>query len=131
MRWIGIISALWKFVRDYGVILTLLTIFVVTVVQVYITGVGPTPQQPPEGYEVQRLEASLQWHKGNKGGAMTLEVSKDDPTFGELFVERQVSGTRHSVLNLEPGHTYYWRLKQDEAYSDTRSFKTSIHAIKF
>ena len=131
MRMLEIISALWKFLRDYTLPLVLLGIFVTTLLQVYVFGVGPTPQQPPEGYELQRLEAKLTWHKGNREGATTLEIAKDDPTFQTLFVERQVSGTSHSLRDLEPGHTYYWRLKRDDEYTRTCSFKTSKHAIDF
>ena len=131
MRLFGYISSVWKFLRDYALPLLLLGIFVTTLVEVYFTGVGPTPQQPPEGHELQRLEAKLTWHKGNRDGAMTLEVSVDDPAFKERFVDRQISGTSHTLRNLKPGHTYYWRLKRDDDYTRTRSFRTSEHAITF
>ena len=131
MRLRGIIFAFLKFVRDYTLPLVLLGIFATTILQVYVLGVGPTPQQPPEGYELQRLEARLEWHKGNRDGAVTLEVAEDDPTFETLFMERQVSGTKHTMHNVTPGHTYYWRLKRNDTYSRVCSFKTSKHAIKF
>ena len=131
MKLLKAISSVWRFLRDYGIPIVLLGIFVLTVVQVYVFGVGATPQLPPEGYELQRLEAKLQWHRGNKDGAFTLEVAEDDPTFSELKLERQVTGTSHVMRDLEPGRIYYWRLVRDDEISATRSFKTSKYAITF
>lgn len=131
MQLLKAILSVVKFLRDYGILIVLLWIFVLTVVQVYVLGIGATPQLPPEGYELQRLEAKLQWHRGTKKEAFTLEVAKDDPTFSKLELERQVTGTSHLMRDLEPGRTYYWRLVRDDETSATRSFKTSKYAITF
>jgi hypothetical protein len=131
MRLLGTISYVWKFLRDFAILIILLGIFASTVLEVYVFGVGATPQLPPEGYELQELEAKLQWHRGNKEGAFTLQVAVDDPTFSELLLERQVSGTTHFMRDLEPGRTYYWRLLRDDEVSATRTFKTSAYAIDF
>ncbi len=128
MRTLRIIPSMWRFLRDYGILIVLLGIFVLTVAQVYVFGVGATPQLPPEGYELQRLEAKLQWHRGNKKGAFTLEVA-DDPSFTDLVLERQVTGTSHVMRDLKPGQTYYWRLVRDDETSAVRSFKTSNYAM--
>ena len=125
------ISRVLNFLRDYGILVILLGIFVMTVAQVYVFGVGSAAQLPPEGYELQQLEAKLQWHRGNREGAFTLEVAKDDPTFSELVLERQVTGTTQMMRDLEPGRTYYWRLVRDDEISATHSFKTSKYAINF
>jgi len=84
----GVIPRLWDFVRLYLVALTLLGIFVWTVIEVYVLGVGPTPQQPPPGFVEERLETRLQWHKGNIPAPIQLQVSKDDADFTEPFYFR-------------------------------------------
>jgi hypothetical protein len=126
----GIIVRIWNFLRLYLVALVLLGIFVWTVLEVYVLGVGPTPQQPPPGFVEQRLNTRLQWHRGNREESMTLEVAKD-PGFKDKIVDRQASGTVHNLNNLEPGQTYYWRLIQGETPSRTYSFRTSEDAVAF
>jgi hypothetical protein len=42
-----------------------------------------------------------------------------------------VSGNTHRINNLEPGHTYFWRLVQGGKPSSTYSFKTASHAVAF
>ena len=127
----GIIPRMWDFVRLYLVSLTLVGIFAWTIAQVYLLGVGPVPQQPPPGFVEQRLETRLQWHRGNIEELIHLEVSVDDPAFDELFVDKAVSGTTHIITNLEPGHTYYWRLIQGGKPSSTYTLKTASHAVAF
>ena len=132
MRFLGLMVRIWNFARDYAILLVLSAIFLTTVVQVYILGVGPTPQLPPEGYLVQHLDAKLQWHNGNLPTGYTLEVSEDDPGFGApLFLERKVNGTTFNLNDIEPGHVYFWRLKRDNFVSKTASFKTAPYAINF
>lgn len=132
MRLLGITVRLWNFVRDYAVLLILCAVFLWTIVEVYALGTGPTPQLPPDGYVIENLKAKLKWHNGNRPPGYTLEISQDDPDFsGELFLEQEVSGTSFKVNNIEPGHTYYWRLKRDDLVSSTLSFKTAPYAIKF
>ena len=155
----GIIPRMWQFIRLYLVSLTLIGIFIWTILEVYVFGVGPVPQQPPPGYVEERLETRLQWHSGNinrikksRGGKpcdenipegfdprfkqsclekVELQVAIDDPDFKELFVDKPVSGNTHVIKNLEPGHTYYWRLMQGGKPSATYSFETAPQAVNF
>ncbi len=132
MRFLGLMVRFWNFLRDYAVLLILSTIFLSTVIEVYVIGTGPTPQLPPEGYVHEHLEARLQWHNGNRPTGYTLQVSEDDPSFTDkLFLEREVTGTTFMLNDITPGHTYYWRLKRDKIISKTASFKTAPNAITF
>ncbi len=126
----GLIVRIWNFLRLYLVALILLGIFVWTVLEVYVLGVGPVPQQPPPGFVEDRLDTRLQWHRGNREEPMTLEVAKD-PDFKDKVVDRMASGTVHNLNDLEPGQTYYWRLIQGEKPSRTYYFKTSENAVAF
>lgn len=127
----GIISRIWGFVRNYAIPILLLGVFVQTVVQTYITGIAPVPQLPPLNYVLERNEAQLKWHKGTTEGKWELQVSKDDPEFKDPFVKRETSGKSHNLNNLEPGHTYYWRLIRGDDSSRVASFKTSPYAVAF
>ena len=127
----GIIPRMWEFIRLYLVSLILIAIFTWTIVEVYLLGVGPAPQQPPPGFVEERLEARLQWHKGNLKEKTKLEVSVDNADFEELFVDKDVTGNTHLINKLEPGHTYYWRLVQGGEPSSVYTFKTSPHAVAF
>jgi predicted PurR-regulated permease PerM len=128
---IGLIPRLWLFARKYLVVLLLIGCFAFAMFQVYITGTPPVPQQPPQGYTLGRLQARLQWNKGTRPGAIQLQVSVDDPDFIEPLVDKKTTGSNHSMRNLLPGHTYYWRLVQEGKPGPVASFKTSPYAIKF
>ena len=130
MRSTGILIGLGIFARRYVVALALIAALVAALVQVYTTGTGPMPQQPPQGYLVERARASLQWNRGTRTEPITLQVSIDDPTFAEPAVERKVNGTHHSLNDLQSGSTYYWRLMQDGEPSPIASFKVSSHNVK-
>ncbi len=122
---------MWNFARSYLVTIVLLAILVWTVVQVYMLGVGPTPQQPPPGFVEDRLNTRLQWHQGNIDQPITVQVSKGDPEFKEPFYDKELTGTTLNVTDLEPGTTYYWRLLQGGKSSSTQFFKTSPNAVAF
>ncbi|MDJ0765474.1 MAG: hypothetical protein QNJ97_21010 [Myxococcota bacterium] len=109
----------------------ILLAFATAMFEVYVTGVGPVPQQPPEGYTIERTQTTLQWNRGTRDAPIELQVAMDDPTFGTLFLKRDVKGKTHLIKNLENGHIYYWRLVQDEQSSPVATFKTSAYAVKF
>jgi len=98
---------------------------------VYVTGTGPMPQQPPEGYVVERTQATFQWNRGNLSLPMRLQVSTDEANFENPTLDRKVTGTTHTMHNLEPGHVYYWRLVQGDKVSPLASFKTAKNAVTF
>ena len=127
----GIIPRIWEFLRNYLVAFLLIGTFGWTMIEVYVTGTVPVPQQPPEGYTTERLTATLQWNKGNREGAIHLQVSVDDPTFEEPMLDLEVSGTTHNLSKLEPGRTYYWRLVREDESSAIATFKTSKYAVSF
>jgi hypothetical protein len=127
----GVIPRVWGFVRNYAIPMALLGVFIQTVVQSYITGIAPVPQEPPMGYVLGRNETKLEWHRSTVEGAWELQVSMDDPEFKDPFVTREVTGTSHMLNNLEPGHTFYWRLIRGDDSSSIDYFKTSKDAIAF
>jgi hypothetical protein len=122
---------MWEFVRLYLASLTLIAIFAWAVIQVYLLGVGAVPQQPPPGFLEERLETRLQWHSGNTNKKIQIQVAVDDPDFEKPFIDKPVSGNTHYINNLEPGHTYYWRLVQEGEASSAYTFKTAPNAVAF
>ncbi|MCP4676227.1 MAG: hypothetical protein GY854_12105 [Deltaproteobacteria bacterium] len=131
MQRLGLIPRIWGFLRTYAVALALIGGLGFAFFEVYVTGVGPMPQQPPEGYTIERTKAALQWSKGTRKGGIKLQVAMDDPSFTKPILEKDVKGKSHTMNALEPGHTYYWRLVQGDDYSPIATFKTSAYAIKF
>jgi predicted PurR-regulated permease PerM len=127
----GIIPRIWEFLRNYLVAFLLIGTFGWTMLEVYVTGTAPVPQQPPEGYTTERLTATLQWNKGSREGDIHLQVSVDDPTFEEPMLDLEVRGTTHNLSKLEPGRTYYWRLVREDESSAIATFKTSKYAVSF
>ena len=126
----GILIWLGIFLRRYLAALALVTTLAAALIQVYTTGTGPMPQQPPEGYTIENSRASLQWDRGTRSEPIQLQVSIDDPTFAKPAVDRKVNGTAHSLSNLQSGATYYWRLVQEGAASPAASFRVSSHNVK-
>ncbi len=129
MQVLGIISWVWVFIRKYLVAAALIVAFATTYYEVYVTGVGPMPQHPPEGYSVERGHAVLQWNKGTKDEPINLQISMDDPGFTKPIVDRKMTGISYTARELIPGHNYYWRLVQGDAIGPVASFKTSTYAI--
>lgn len=127
----GIIPRLWDFARKYLVALFMLGAFGAAMFEVYVTGTGPVPQQPPEGYAIEELTATLRWDNGTRGGPVTLEVSVDDPGFAKPLLSRETASGSYALRDLEPGRTYYWRLVQAGRSSPVASFKTSPYAVTF
>lgn len=126
----GILIGLGILARRYLVALALLATLAAALVEVYTTGTGPMPQQPPEGYTIEISRTSLQWDRGTRTDPITLQISIDDPTFAAPKVDRKVNGTSHSLNDLQRGSTYYWRLVQAGAPSPTASFKVSSTNVK-
>jgi hypothetical protein len=131
MRRQGTIPRAWGFIRNFAIPLLLLGVFAQTVIQSYITGIAPVPQEPPLGYELERNETRLEWHKGTTEGKWELQVSMDDPEFKNPFVKKEVSGKSHMLNNLESNRTFFWRLVRGNDSSRIAYFKTSKHAIAF
>jgi len=130
MRAVEMLVRLGIFLRRYLVAVLLVGLLAAALIEVYATGTGPMPQQPPEGYTVERARASLQWNRGTRTEPITLQISIDDPTFASPKVERKVNGTTHSLNDLQRGSTYYWRLLQAGEPGPTASFKVSSHNVK-
>lgn len=122
---------LWSFIREYLVVIVLLVGTCKMFFNVYVTGTGPAPQQPPESYTVEQTQATFQWDRGNRTTPITLQVSQDSKSFETLVLDRKITGTTHTMNNLEPGHTYYWRLVQGDETSPVASFKTAKNAVNF
>jgi hypothetical protein len=125
----GIVICIAGWLRRYVVALLLITTLAVALLRIHTSGVGPMPQQPPEGYTAVRTQVSLSWNRGTREAPITLQVSIDDPTFSSPFLERKVNGTSHSLTKLEGGTTYYWRLVQEGKPSPTASFKVSKYNV--
>ena len=119
----------WTWIRTYLVALALVVAFAEAMVEVYRSEVGPAPQEPPDGYTVERTTATLQWSKGEQTEKLTLQVSIDDPSFQNPVLDKKTAGKTHSIKDLKRGHTYYWRLIGDKVKSPVAKFKTSEYAI--
>lgn len=130
MRLVKSIFAIWRLLRSYAVAVALVLALGAAFIEVYFIGTGPATQQPPEGYTIQNTNATLQWDRGTKKEPIQLQIAIDDPDFTELFVDKEVNGKTHRLNDLEPGHTYYWRLVQGDKPSPVATFKTSAYAIE-
>lgn len=124
-------AKLWELIRTYVVMIALITALGYAFVEVWTVGTGPVPQQPLDGLLIEKATVELGWKKGTRSGDLTLQVSIDDPNFGELTVEKKSAGSAYTLNELEPGRTYYWRLVQNGAPSPTAFFKTSTNAVQF
>ncbi len=127
----GLITSLWEFVRIYLVTVALIYLLAAAFLEVYTTGMGPVPQQPPEGYTVEQMRATLQWNKGTREEKIRLQVAMDDPSFTKPILDKKTAGKSHNMKDLKPGHTYYWRLVQGNKTSSVAMFKTSAYVINF
>ncbi|MCP4603280.1 MAG: hypothetical protein GY847_22655 [Proteobacteria bacterium] len=127
----GLIPKLWEFLRTYLVAIVLISTLTLALFEVYISGTGPVPQMPPEGYQLGQAQVTLRWNRGTREGDIQLQVSMDDANFGKPMLDKKATGKSHSMRDLEPGHIYYWRLVQGNKTSPVAAFKTSPYAIKF
>ncbi|HUT76296.1 MAG TPA: hypothetical protein VM285_01325 [Polyangia bacterium] len=125
----GILPAVVLWLRMYAVALLLIGALLAALIQVYAFGTPPAPQQPPEGYFVEQDKVSLEWNTGTRQEPVTLQVAIDDPGFTEPVLERQITGSSHTLSRLQSGGTYYWRLVQDGEAGPTASFRVSKYNV--
>lgn len=125
------LSKLWGWMRNYLVAILLVSMVFFSFIKVAVIGTGPTPQGPPMNYSLHKTQIELEWHKGTREGEIRLQVSVDEPNFEELMIDKVVGGTTHSLNDLEPGRTFYWRLVQNEKPSRVARFSTAPNAVKF
>lgn len=120
---------LGKWLRRYAVLIILIVAFGQTMISVLLYGMGPMPQLPPTGYEIERGTVVLQWNKGNIDEPITLQVS-DSPEFEDTLFERELGGVTHSLkIDYERGQTYYWRLMQNDVPSPVSNFNISEYHV--
>lgn len=96
-----------------------------------LSGTGPAPQGPPEGYEVVSGQVSLEWNRGTRTEPIRVELSEGDPSFAKPAFAKIVPGTSHTVTTLRPGATYYWRLVQGDRPGPVASFRVSESYVDF
>jgi hypothetical protein len=125
----GIVPAACLWLRHYCVALLLIGMLLTALIQVYAFGTPPAPQQPPEGYFVEQDKVSLEWNPGTRQEPITLQVSIDDPGLAAPFLERQITGSSHTLSRLQSGGTYYWRLVQGGKPGPTASFRVSKYNV--
>jgi len=123
MRAVYITLLLWKWLRKYFVAVFLVAALLGSLAGNKIYGTGPTPQQPPEGYELHRGMVTLHWDKGTQKGDIVLQVSVDNSDFSEPLFEKKLAASFYTLRELERGKQYYWRLLQNNKPSPTASFK--------
>jgi hypothetical protein len=131
MRGLGVVSFTARFLWRYLAAAALIGGLTTAMVGVALSGTGPVPQGPPEGYSVASGRVSLEWNKGTRKGPITLEVSVDDPTFAKPIVQKKISGVSHQMAEIRPGKTYYWRLVQGSEKSPTASFRVPASYVDF
>ena len=129
MRAIQVSVKIWEFIRAYAVAILLIAALAAAFFEVYVLGTGPVTQEPPEGYLNEVTNVTLQWNRGTRKKPIKLQIAVDDPSFAKPLFDREMSGTTHTMNELEPGHTYYWRLMQEDDPSPVATFKTSDNAI--
>ena len=120
-----------RFLWRYLATAALLGGLAAAMVGVALSGTGPVPQGPPEGYSVASGRVSLEWNKGTRKVPITLEVSVDDPTFSKPVVQKKVGGGSHLMAEILPGRTYYWRLVQGTDAGPTASFNVPSNYVDF
>jgi len=130
MRGIGVVSLAARFVWRYAATAALVAGLAAAMIGVATEGTGPVPQQPPDGYSVASGRVSLEWNRGTRKGPITLQVSVDDPSFSKPILRRAVGGTSHSLTDVKPGRTYYWRLLQDDGASPTATFEVAADYVE-
>jgi hypothetical protein len=130
MQFMAAIITIGKWLRNYAVLLILLTIFGYNLGSVYLYGMGPVPQLPPRGYEPERGMVTIQWNRGNIDKPITLEIAKD-PSFDDPVISKVVSGTTYNFQReIERDQIYYWRLIQDGKASPVSTFYISKYHVK-
>lgn len=131
MMKLDLISNIWGWSRNYLVAIVLVSMLAFSFLKVAVIGAGPTPQGPPQGYALGKTQIELEWDKGSRDGDIRLQVSIDDPAFTKPLVNKVTSSSTHSLNDLEPGHTYYWRLVQNDRSSRVAHFETAPNAVRF
>ena len=132
MRRSGTLPLLWRTLRSYAVTVAALGCIASAFVEVHTTGIGPVPQHPPDNLEIAQNRVLLQWNRGSSAEVpIELEVSMDDPSFASPILKRAAKGKTYTMTDIEPGHTYYWRLVQKGMPSPVGRFRTSPLAVEF
>lgn len=127
----GLIVGLLMWCRSYLVAIVLLALLGLSFEEVLINGTGPMPQHPTVGHTVPRNTTQLQWSKGTRKEPIRLLISIDDPDFNKPFMDRTVKRKMINLPNLEPGRTYYWKLRQGDSDSPISKFHVSSTALRF
>jgi hypothetical protein len=131
MRVLSVIAYAARFLWRYLATAALLGGLAAAMLGVALSGTGPEPQQPPEGYSVASGRVSLEWNKGTRKGPITLEVSIEDPTFSKPIVKKTTGAVSHLMAEIRPGKTYFWRLVQGSETSPTASFTVPADYVDF
>ena len=128
MRGIGVVSLVGRFVWRYLATAALVGGLAAAMIGVAANGAGPAPQQPPDGYPV---ASGRIWNKGTRNGPVTLQVSVDDPSFSAPILKKVVGGVSHTLTDVRPGKTYFWRLLQGADASPTATFEVPATYVDF
>jgi hypothetical protein len=122
--------AIVHWVRRYLVATALVVLFAISVFKTVAGEVAPRPQHPPQGCSITRTRAQLQWSTGNQEGPIRLQVALDE-SFADPVVDKVVQRNVHDMRNLEPGKTYYWRVRRGDRSGPTASFSVAPNAQRF
>lgn len=126
----GLVVRVWRWLRAYLAAVLLLGALAASCVRTLAEEVEPRPQHPPPGYVLTRPSAQLQWSRGNRSGEIRLQLSSSRE-FDAPFVDEVVSTTTHTLRDLEPGSTCYWRLVQGDRVGRISWFEVSPTALRF
>jgi hypothetical protein len=113
------------FARRYLVTAACVGAFACAMVRAAASGVGPVPQEPPDGYSLLSGRISLEWNRGDRPGPIALEVSEEDPSFSKPIYGKVATGTTFTLTTVRPGKKYFWRLVQGGAPSPVATFEVS------
>ena len=131
MQWLHVLLLAAVWLRKYAVTLALMVMLVTAMASAALFGAGPMPQQPPQGYDVERGRVSLSWSKGTRKEPITLQISIGDPGFNSPIINKEMTTNSHNITKLERGATYYWRLIQNGHAGPTAHFHVSRYNARF
>jgi hypothetical protein len=128
----GIAIRLARWLRIYLVVALLAAVAAWTFASSLTGTLPPTPEFPPLGYAVEQDSVQLQWSPGSRCEGARVEVVADAPRFDRpRFYDKVVRGAVTSLVNLEQGRTYYWRVSCGDRTSRIGRFSVTRDALRY
>ena len=128
----GVAVTVWRWLRSYGVLAALAVLVGRVAFRAWIGEVVPSPEFPPNGYDVVRDTIQLEWSLAREKGKTHLEVSAGDSSFsGAKAVDEDVDGKTYTLKDLKAGTTYYWRVSEGGLVSPVSYFRAAPDTVQY